>query len=129
MTVNVSAVLIAFISAISDSESKSVLTAVQLLWINLIMDSLAALALATDAPTEEVLNRRPESKRDPLITIPMWKMILGQAIYQVVVVLILLNDVAYRLFKLDASNADHKAIIRSFIFNVFVYFQIFNMSK
>jgi Ca2+-transporting ATPase len=51
LTVNVTAVLIAFISAIIDKDDSSVLSAVQLLWVNLIMDTLAALALATDTPT------------------------------------------------------------------------------
>jgi Ca2+-transporting ATPase len=41
---------------------RPVLKAVQLLWVNLIMDTFAALALATDPPTEEILNRHPRSK-------------------------------------------------------------------
>jgi len=52
-------VTLAFISAVADGEGESVLTAVQLLWVNLIMDTMAALALATEPPTEELLNRRP----------------------------------------------------------------------
>ena len=47
---------------------KSVLTAVQLLWVNLIMDTFAALALATDPPTEKILDRPPQGKKAPLIT-------------------------------------------------------------
>lgn len=47
---------------------KSVLKAVQLLWVNLIMDTFAALALATDPPTEKILDRPPQGKRAPLIT-------------------------------------------------------------
>ena len=46
------------------------------------MDTLAALALATDRPTSNILDRPPENKQAPLITIGMWKMILGQALYQ-----------------------------------------------
>lgn len=59
LTVNIVAVVLAFFSAVIDTEGESVLTAVQLLWINLIMDTLAALALATEPPSDEVLNRRP----------------------------------------------------------------------
>jgi magnesium-transporting ATPase (P-type) len=51
------AVAIAFIGAIGNGESP--LTPVQLLWVNLIMDTFAALALATEAPTEELLKRKP----------------------------------------------------------------------
>jgi Ca2+-transporting ATPase len=47
---------------------KSVLKAVQLLWVNLIMDTFAALALATDPPTEKMLDRPPQGKKAPLIT-------------------------------------------------------------
>jgi Ca2+-transporting ATPase len=89
------------------------------------MDSLAALALATDPPTEEVLDRQPESKRSPLITVPMWKMMLGQSIFQVVLVLVLLKT-GYSLFGWKAS-VESDALMRSFIFNLFVYFQVFNM--
>lgn len=75
LTVNVSAVLIAFITAIATTEGESVLTAVQLLWINLIMDTLAALALATDVPTAELLERKPETKRSPLLSVLMFYLI------------------------------------------------------
>lgn len=47
---------------------KSVLKAVQLLWINLIMDTFAALALATDPPTDKILDRPPQAKKSSLIT-------------------------------------------------------------
>ncbi|KAL8935969.1 MAG: hypothetical protein Q9216_005168 [Gyalolechia sp. 2 TL-2023] len=85
ITVNITAVILAFVSAVSSAEMHSVLSAVQLLWVNLIMDTFAALALATDAPTEKILDRKPAPKRAPLITINMWKMIVGQAIYQLLV--------------------------------------------
>jgi len=76
-------VTLAFISAIFDDQEESVLTAVQLLWVNLIMDTMAALALATEPPSDEVLNRPPHSKKTPLISFHMWRMIIGQSIFQV----------------------------------------------
>jgi len=51
--------VLTFISSVSDGEGESVLTAVQLLWVNLIMDTMAALALATEPPTDELLKRKP----------------------------------------------------------------------
>ncbi|KAL8807408.1 MAG: hypothetical protein Q9182_000747 [Xanthomendoza sp. 2 TL-2023] len=89
ITVNITAVVLAFISAVSSSKMHSVLSAVQLLWVNLIMDTFAALALATDAPTEQILNRKPAPKSAPLITTNMWKMIIGQTIYQLLVTFVL----------------------------------------
>ncbi|KAJ4392281.1 plasma membrane calcium [Gnomoniopsis smithogilvyi] len=120
ITVNITAVLLAFISAVSDAEMRSVLTAVQLLWVNLIMDTFAALALATDPPTEKILNRPPQGKRAPLITTNMWKMIIGQAIYQLVITLVLY----FAGSKIFPSYSD--AELRTVIFNTFVWMQIFN---
>lgn len=67
LSVNVVAVVSTIISASFDSKSHSTLTAVQLLWVNMIMDSLAALALATDPPTEKLLNRKPYHRREKII--------------------------------------------------------------
>ncbi|KAL1626429.1 plasma membrane calcium [Neofusicoccum ribis] len=120
LTVNITAVILTFVSSVSDSEMRSVLTAVQLLWINLIMDSLAALALATDPPTEEILNRKPPARSAPLISIVMWKMIIGQAIFQLAVTLIL--HFGGPKF-LDYPDAE----LRSVVFNCFVWMQVFNM--
>jgi Ca2+-transporting ATPase len=122
LTVNITAVLLTFISAVASSSQKSVLTAVQLLWVNLIMDTFAALALATDPPSDELLLRNPEPRSAPLITFPMWKMIIGQSIFQVVVTLILLySDI------LDYPS--ESTFLQTVVFNTFVWCQIFNEIK
>ncbi|CEN60916.1 Putative Calcium ion P-type ATPase (Eurofung) [Aspergillus calidoustus] len=120
ITVNITAVLLTFISSVSDPEMRSVLTAVQLLWINLIMDSLAALALATDPPTEEILDRKPVKGGAPLISTTMWKMIIGQSIFQLTVTLIL--HFGPRQGFLDYPDEYR----RSIVFNTFVWMQVFN---
>ena len=61
-----------------------------MLWVNLIMDTLASLALATELPTSELLLRKPYGRTKPLISRTMMKNILGQAIYQLVVIFTLL---------------------------------------
>ena len=61
-----------------------------MLWINLIMDSIASLALATDPPNEELLLREPYGRTSPLITRTMIKNILMHSIYQFSVVMTLL---------------------------------------
>jgi len=103
LTVNVSAVLLAFISSVVDGNESGALTAIQLLWVNLIMDTLAALALATESPSIDLLDRPPTLKNAPLITIPMWKMIVGMAILQVIVgnVLLFLGPRIFKLKELD----------------------------
>ncbi|KAM0276009.1 hypothetical protein ACHAQH_007179 [Verticillium albo-atrum] len=125
ITVNITAVLLAFISAVSSSEMKSVLTAVQLLWVNLIMDTFAALALATDPPTEKILDRKPQGKKAPLITLNMWKMIIGQAIFQLTATLIL-HFAGARILGYDANDEQKQLELDTMIFNTFVWMQIFN---
>jgi Ca2+ transporting ATPase len=61
-----------------------------MLWVNLIMDTLASLALATEMPTPDLLLRKPYGRTKPLISRTMMKNILGQAIYQLSVVFALL---------------------------------------
>ncbi|CAI2161661.1 17506_t:CDS:2 [Funneliformis geosporum] len=119
LTVNVTAVLLTFITAVSSSDQRSVLSAVQLLWVNLIMDTFAALALATDPPTIDLLDRMPEPKNAPLITLDMWKMIMGQSIFQLVITLILFYG-GEQIFEYE------QLVMRTVIFNTFVFLQIFN---
>jgi magnesium-transporting ATPase (P-type) len=66
------------------------LTSVQMLWVNLIMDTLAALALATEPPSEALLNDKPYSRNEKIVTHVMWRNITGQAIYQIGVLVVLL---------------------------------------
>lgn len=122
ITVNITAVVLTFISSISSSENASVLTAVQLLWVNLIMDTLAALALATDPPTPKILERPPQPKSERLITHNMWKMILGQAVYQLVVSLVLY----FAGMSIFGYGAARRQELDTIVFNIFVWMQIFN---
>ncbi|MCJ1387277.1 plasma membrane calcium [Xylographa bjoerkii] len=126
ITVNITAVILAFVSAVASPSSHSVLSAVQLLWVNLIMDTFAALALATDAPTEKILDRKPSPKSAPLITTNMWKMILGQAIYQLVVTFTLYFAGASILHYDVVANPLLQAQLDTMVFNTFVWMQIFN---
>ena len=66
------------------------LTSVQMLWVNLIMDTLAALALATEPPSEELLNDKPYTRNEKIVTPIMWRNITGQALYQIAVLVTLL---------------------------------------
>ncbi|KAI0150772.1 calcium-translocating P-type ATPase [Xylariaceae sp. FL1272] len=125
ITVNITAVLLAFVSAVSSAERKSVLTAVQLLWVNLIMDTFAALALATDPPTDRILSRPPQPKSAPLITTNMWKMIIGQAMYQLIVTFVL-YFAGNQILGYDPHNETQKTELATIVFNTFVWMQIFN---
>ncbi|ORX98964.1 PMCA-type calcium-translocating P-type ATPase [Basidiobolus meristosporus CBS 931.73] len=122
LTVNITAVILAFISAVASSKNESVLTAVQLLWVNLIMDTLAALALATEPPSDDVLERYPTSRNASLINRKMWRMIIGQAVFQVALNLTLLGF-GPRLFRLDMTDSGDQLILQTLVFNTFVFLQ------
>ncbi len=61
-----------------------------MLWVNLIMDTFASLALATEPPTEALLLRRPYGRNNPLISRTMMKNILGHAVFQLIIIFTLL---------------------------------------
>ncbi|XP_049825476.1 plasma membrane calcium-transporting ATPase 2 isoform X3 [Aethina tumida] len=127
LTVNVVAVVVAFIGACAVQDSP--LKAVQMLWVNLIMDTLASLALATELPTSDLLLRKPYGRTKPLISRTMMKNILGQAIYQLTVIFALLF-VGDKL--LDIENGRSVEISHgptqhfTVIFNSFVLMTLFN---
>jgi P-type Ca2+ transporter type 2C len=123
--VNITAVTLTFVSAITSNNETSILTPVQLLWVNLIMDTFAALALATDPPSAGVLDRQPENKATPLVSPTMWKMIVVQAIYQLTVVLVL-NFAGTRLL---GYTGEEQESLETLIFNSYVWMQFFNQYK
>uniref|UniRef100_A0A8D2Q0U6 Calcium-transporting ATPase n=1 Tax=Zosterops lateralis melanops TaxID=1220523 RepID=A0A8D2Q0U6_ZOSLA len=118
LTVNIVAVIV-----------DSPLKAVQMLWVNLIMDTFASLALATEPPSESLLLRKPYGRNKPLISRTMMKNILGHAVYQLTLIFTLLF-VGEKMFKIDSGRnaplhsppSEHYTII----FNTFVMMQLFN---
>ncbi len=87
LSVNFCACLLVFICACIGNESP--LTTIQMLWINLIMDSLGSLALATEPPYDELLDREPTKKDESIINGKMWKHIIGQSLFQLGLLLFL----------------------------------------
>jgi Ca2+-transporting ATPase len=81
--------------------------------------------IATDPPPPHILDRRPDPKSAPLITVTMWKMIIGQSIYQLVVTLVL-NFAGMSIF---GYPAEEQPQLQTVIFNTFVWMQIFNQYK
>uniref|UniRef100_A0A8C6UHM2 Calcium-transporting ATPase n=1 Tax=Neogobius melanostomus TaxID=47308 RepID=A0A8C6UHM2_9GOBI len=127
LTVNVVAVIVAFTGACITQDSP--LKAVQMLWVNLIMDTFASLALATEPPTESLLKRKPYGRNKPLISSTMTKNILGHGVYQLVIIFTLLFA-GEQIFDIDSGRnaplhsppSEHYTII----FNTFVMMQLFN---
>ncbi|KAF2976909.1 hypothetical protein EK904_005381 [Melospiza melodia maxima] len=106
----------------------SPLKAVQMLWVNLIMDTFASLALATEPPSESLLLRKPYGRNKPLISRTMMKNILGHAVYQLTLIFTLLfvgEELAHargRNAPLHSPPTEHYTIV----FNTFVMMQLFN---
>uniref|UniRef100_W5NHX1 Calcium-transporting ATPase n=1 Tax=Lepisosteus oculatus TaxID=7918 RepID=W5NHX1_LEPOC len=127
LTVNVVAVIVAFTGACITQDSP--LKAVQMLWVNLIMDTFASLALATEPPTESLLLRKPYGRNKPLISRTMMKNILGHGVYQLTVIFTLLFA-GEKIFDIDSGRnaplhappSEHYTIV----FNTFVMMQLFN---
>lgn len=75
MTVNVAACFIVLAGAFMGTESP--LTVTQMLWVNLIMDTFAAMALASLPPSRSVMKEKPRARQDFIINRPMWQSIIG----------------------------------------------------
>ncbi|VAI08642.1 unnamed protein product [Triticum turgidum subsp. durum] len=121
LTVNVVALVVNFSSACMTGSAP--LTAVQLLWVNMIMDTLGALALATEPPNDELMKRTPVGRKGNFISNIMWRNIMGQAIYQFFVIWYLQTE-GKTLFELKGDNSD--LVLNTLIFNCFVFCQVFN---
>jgi Ca2+-transporting ATPase len=117
LTANVVTLFISIMSAviIHDTPFK----AVQLLWVNLIMDSLGALALATGRPHASLLNRPPQRRTAPLISSFMIQNIAGQTLFQIAVVALILAFPS----GIEPRSEHHYTLL----LNVFVYCQMFNL--
>ena len=87
LSVNFCACILVFVCACVGNETP--LTPIQMLWVNLIMDSLGSLALATEPPYEELLLREPTKRNESMINGRMWKHIIFQSFFQIILLVIL----------------------------------------
>ena len=130
LTVNVVALCLVFIAACLDGATP--LNAIMMLWVNLIMDTMGALALGTEMPKEELLYRKPYKRSAPLISRPMARNILVQSTFQLFVLLLFLyygpswlgtnkGDQCIQVSDGLCIQADYSHY--SVIFNIFVFCQ------
>jgi Ca2+ transporting ATPase len=109
LTVNFCACLLVFICACIGNETP--LSTIQMLWINLIMDSLGSLALATEPPYEELLNRNPTRKDESIINGRMWKHIIFQSFFQLILLLVLYLCAPFFIKETDLVKLTENEII------------------
>ena len=137
MTVNVAACFIVLAGAFMGTESP--LTVTQMLWVNLIMDTFAAMALASLPPSASVMKDKPRSREAFIINRPMWQSIVGVGgiffllllgilyifeHYQVNNILELFSFIPQTV---DVNNATLTPIELSMFFTIFVFLQFWNM--
>jgi P-type Ca2+ transporter type 2B len=101
-----------------------------MLWVNLIMDTFAAMALATESPKEDIIKGKPYPKDDNIITPVMWRNILGQSFFQILVLSVLLFGGSF-IFGVEFRRPDEvwtpeTGYHYTIIFNTFIFMQIFN---
>ncbi len=118
LTVNVAALTTAFVGALIGGRPP--LTAVQLLWVNLIMDTLAAIGLGLEPPEDTLLQKKPRKRTAPLITSSMWFMILGMGLYTFASLMVLFR------WNFLGEGTRYSAEHLSVIFTTFVFLQVFN---
>ena len=135
MTINLAACLIVLIGAFMGTQSP--LTVTQMLWVNLIMDTFAAMALASLPPSEEVMLEKPRRREDFIVNRPMWWGIGGMGIlFTVLLIALLLVFQKYDVnsltdFSWIAAGATAKSELtayeESIFFTIFVLLQFWNM--
>lgn len=141
MTINVAACLIVMIGAFLGTESP--LTVTQMLWVNLIMDTFAALALASLPPSEKVMNDKPRNNANHIISKKMAQLIVGVGMSFVVILFGLvqyfkhveiksLTDFSFSEFFANFFNFSHvenglSSYELSLFFTIFVMLQFWNM--
>ncbi|KAJ1455143.1 hypothetical protein M885DRAFT_617498 [Pelagophyceae sp. CCMP2097] len=132
LTVNIAAIVTAVVGAFRYQESP--IAAVQMLWINLIMDSLASLALATEPPSEELLQRPPVNRSESIVSPQMWWNMIGHATYQISVMMLLFFEAGPIILRCDSNGTPdvggcgrpHFSKHHTALFNCFVMMTLCN---
>ncbi|HPF58131.1 MAG TPA: calcium-translocating P-type ATPase, PMCA-type [Candidatus Competibacteraceae bacterium] len=127
LTVNVSAILVVFLGQFFGFDLP--LTMTQLLWLNIIMDTLAGLAFAGEAALQRYMLEKPMRRDEQLINTDMWSSILiNGALIAFISILFLTSDLTRTLFagghEINSDAAQGKFLTAFFAF--FVFIQIFN---
>ncbi|CAH8317845.1 unnamed protein product [Eruca vesicaria subsp. sativa] len=124
LTVSASALIICVVVAVHSHEVP--LNVAQLLWINLLIDTFGAWALASEPPIDNLMRKPPVRKGEPFITKLMWAKFVVQVGYQVTA-LLLINFHGGSILKLENKSLDHANKVKNtLIFNSFVFCQVFN---
>jgi len=124
LTINVSAVLIAFIGPLLGLAGGLPLTIIQMLWINLVMDTLAALAFSGEPPLKRYMLEKPKDRAENIISKPMWNSILFNGLLVTSVsVFFLSSDFIKSLFR----SSPNDIVFLAAFFSFYAFMNFFNM--
>ncbi|CAD8093207.1 unnamed protein product [Paramecium sonneborni] len=129
LTVNLVALFMSFTGAVILKQSP--LNAIQMLWVNLIMDTFASLALATEPPSIKVLDRQPYKRTDQIVSPTMYRTIVGASLYQITILIFILFLLPKYIDcqipqELIGQNYPQNVVQMSIFFQAFVLMQVFN---
>ena len=130
LTTNIVAVFMTLLGGVILKDSP--LNAIQMLWVNLIMDSFASLALATEKPNDKLLERKPYKRNASILTVFMKANIVSQGLFQIIILLFILFK-GDTLFGVNSDRElehydwnDEHGYHFTIFFDVFVFLQVFN---
>jgi len=132
ITFNITTVLIVFMGGIF--RGATLFSVIQLLWINMIMDTLAAISLAAESPAPEAIEEKPVQADQNLITPGMWKQISGMTLYisSIMFIMFWFNEdfwgftYSMDLDMFEKGVPTDKCRAFTMLFNLFIYLHIFN---
>ena len=121
LTVNICAVSLSIIGPFIGIETP--VTVIQMLWINMVMDTFAGLAFSFEPPLEEYMDELPKKKNEPIINRYMWNEIIFTGAYSSIICILFLKlPIISQIFR-DGEN--NKYLMSAF-FGLFIFIGIFN---
>ena len=124
LTINISAVLISFVSPLIGMQNP--LTIIQILWINLIMDTLAALAFGGEPALHRYMKEKPKRREESIVSPCMWSSILTGSLWTFALSMLFLKlPIIADIFRLDEAGHHDKYLLTGF-FAFFVFIATFN---
>jgi Ca2+-transporting ATPase len=113
-------VALTVVSVAAFAKGTTPLNVIMLVYVNLAMDTFAAIGMATIPPSPDAMKRKPDPRKQFVITLPMLRSIVPQSLYQIACQLVLFFAIPQLI---DISDKQ----LSGLVFNTFVFSQIFNM--
>ncbi len=121
LTINLCAISLSFLGPFIGIDTP--VTVIQMLWINMVMDTLAGLAFAFEPPLIEYMNEKPKSKEESIVNKYMINQILFTGMYSAILCIIFLKSPIINTLFRDSTN---NIYLMTAFFGLFIFIDIFN---